>query len=149
MGAKGLDLNVSLAAKHWPLPCPFFLVALPPLPPLCFESAGGQHALGNECPYLWVKQACFLPGAVSLHSQLMASGHCGQMQAKADSTLRCSQAVPHPSTNRALSHLTSEVGRDLVHLTRYGRQQQLCDRGWPTCQKENLGGCGLWPKAML
>jgi hypothetical protein len=42
---------------------------------------------------------------------------------KADSTLRCSQAVPHPSTNRALSLLTSEVGRDPVHSTRYGRQR--------------------------
>jgi hypothetical protein len=38
-------------------------------------------------------------------------------QAKADSTLRSSQAVPHPSTNRALCHLTSEVERDPVHLT--------------------------------
>ena len=28
---------------------------------------------------------------------------------KADSTLRSSQAVPHPSTNRALCRLTSEV----------------------------------------
>ena len=37
--------------------------------------------------------------------------------AKADSTLRSSQVVPHPSTNRALSHLTSEVERDPVHST--------------------------------
>ena len=44
--------------------------------------------------------------------------------AKADSTLRSSQAVPHPSTNRALSRLTSEVERDPVHSTRYGRQRQ-------------------------
>ena len=44
---------------------------------------------------------------------------------KADSTLRCSQAVPHPSTNRALRRLTSEVGRDPVHSTRYGRRQKL------------------------
>ena len=42
---------------------------------------------------------------------------------KADSTLRTSQAVPHPSTIRALCHLTSEVERDPVHLTWYGRQQ--------------------------
>ena len=47
---------------------------------------------------------------------------CGQ---KADSTLRYSQAVPDPSTNRALSRLTSEVKRDPVHSTRYGRQRQL------------------------
>ena len=36
---------------------------------------------------------------------------------KADSTLRSSQVVPHPSTNRALSRLTSEVRRDPVHST--------------------------------
>ena len=42
---------------------------------------------------------------------------------KADSTLRSSQAVPHPSTNRALRRLTSEVERDPVHSTRYGRQR--------------------------
>ena len=44
---------------------------------------------------------------------------------KADSTLRSSQAVPHPSTNRALRRLTSEVRRDPVHSTRYGRQRYL------------------------
>ena len=43
--------------------------------------------------------------------------------AKADSTLRSSRAVPHPSTNRALRRLTSEVGRDPVYSTRYGRQR--------------------------
>ena len=42
---------------------------------------------------------------------------------KAGSTLRSSRAVPHPSTNRALRRLTSEVGRDPVHSTRYGRQR--------------------------
>ena len=44
---------------------------------------------------------------------------------KADSTLRSSQAVPHPSTNRALRRLTSEVRKDPVHSTRYGRQRGL------------------------
>ena len=39
------------------------------------------------------------------------------------STRGCSQAVPHPSTDRALCRLTSEVRRDPVHSTRYGRQQ--------------------------
>ena len=43
---------------------------------------------------------------------------------RAGSTLECSQAVPHPSTNWALCRLTSEVRRDLVHSTRYGRQRQ-------------------------
>ena len=42
---------------------------------------------------------------------------------KADSTLRTSRAVPHPSTNRALCRFTSEVERDPVHSTRYGRQR--------------------------
>ena len=45
---------------------------------------------------------------------------------KAGSTLRSSRAVPHPSTNRALRRLTSEVGRDPVHSTRYGRQREEC-----------------------
>jgi hypothetical protein len=44
---------------------------------------------------------------------------------KADSTLSCSRAVPHPSTNRALRRLTSEVRKDPVHSTRYGRQRDL------------------------
>ena len=44
---------------------------------------------------------------------------------KAGSTPGCSQAVPHPSTNRALCRLTSEVERDPVHSTRYGRQREL------------------------
>ena len=43
---------------------------------------------------------------------------------KADSTLRSSQAVPHPSTDRALRCLTSEVKRDPVHSTRYGRRRK-------------------------
>ena len=46
--------------------------------------------------------------------------------AKADSTRRASRAVPHPSTDRALRRLTSEVGRDPVHSTRYGRQRKQC-----------------------
>ena len=46
---------------------------------------------------------------------------------KADSTLRSSQAVPHPSTDRALRCLTSEVKRDPVHSTRYGRRRQISD----------------------
>ena len=43
----------------------------------------------------------------------------------ADSTRRSSQAVPHPSTNRALRCLTSEVRRDPVYSTRYGRQRKV------------------------
>ena len=36
---------------------------------------------------------------------------------------RFSRAVPHLSTNRALSCLTSEFGWDPVHLAQYGRQR--------------------------
>jgi hypothetical protein len=53
-------------------------------------------------------------------------GRCFRKRlAKADSTQRSSQAVPHPSTNRALCCLTSEVKRDPVHSTRYGRQRNV------------------------
>ena len=52
--------------------------------------------------------------------------HSKAMRRKAGSTLRSSRAVPHPSTNRALRRLTSEVGRDPVYSTRYGRQRQPC-----------------------
>ena len=45
----------------------------------------------------------------------------GAKRKKASSTPRDSQAVPHPSTNRALRCLTAEFGRDPVFSTRYGR----------------------------
>ena len=41
----------------------------------------------------------------------------------ADSTHWTSQGFPHPSTNQAMRRLTSEVGRDPVQSTRYGRQR--------------------------
>ena len=47
-----------------------------------------------------------------------------EASAKADSTLECSQAVPNPGTSWALSRSTSEVERDPVHSTRYGRQRK-------------------------
>ena len=40
---------------------------------------------------------------------------------KANSTLRASRAVPHPSTDRAFRRLTSEFGWDRVYSTKYGR----------------------------
>ena len=52
------------------------------------------------------------------------SSRISRKSMKADSTLRTSRAVPHPSTNRALCRLTSEVERDPVHSTRYGRQRK-------------------------
>ena len=38
---------------------------------------------------------------------------------------RYSQAVTHPSTNPACGCLTSEIERDRVHSTEYGRIQQI------------------------
>ena len=61
-------------------------------------------------------------GVVALGATWLHSATWAEMQ-KADSTLRSSQAVPHPSTSRALCRLTSEVERDPVHSTRYGRQR--------------------------
>ena len=68
-----------------------------------------------------------VPGEKSISSKLQflfphsyAVKICG---GKADSTLRSSQAVPHPSTDRALRCLTSEVKRDPVHSARYGRRR--------------------------
>ena len=43
---------------------------------------------------------------------------CGK---KVNGTRRASQAVPHPSTDRALRRLTSEFGWDRVYSTQYGR----------------------------
>ena len=43
---------------------------------------------------------------------------------KASSTPRDSQAVPRPSTNRALRRLTAEFGRGPVYSTRYGRWRE-------------------------
>ena len=60
-------------------------------------------------------------GCKSEEHTLSQNGYGGR--SKADSTQRSSQAVPHPSTNRALCRLTSEVRRDPVHSTRYGRQR--------------------------
>ena len=44
-----------------------------------------------------------------------------EMTTKASGTRRASQAVPHPSTSRALRCLTSEFGWDRVHSSQYGR----------------------------
>ena len=68
------------------------------------------------------------------------SGVC--WHGKAGSTLRSSQAVPHPSTNRALCRLTSEVRRDPVHSTWYGRQQILWNK--PTCHQQFANSNGHW-----
>ena len=62
-----------------------------------------------------------------------------ERQPKADSTLRSSRAVPHPSTNRALRRFTSEVGRDPVCSTRYGRQRYMSeDQACPILPQQNM-----------
>ena len=43
-----------------------------------------------------------------------------------DSTRRTSQAVPHPSANRTLRRLASEVTGDSVHSVRRGRRPEGC-----------------------
>ena len=48
---------------------------------------------------------------------------------KANGTLRASQAVPHPSTDRALCCLTSEFRWDRVHSTQYGRWRKYRSTG--------------------
>ena len=49
----------------------------------------------------------------------------GEEKTKADNSLKASRAVPHPSTDWALRRLTSDVGRDPMHSTRY-HQRMLC-----------------------
>ena len=53
---------------------------------------------------------------------------------------KVSPGSPHPSTDRALCCLTSEVERDPVHSTRYGRRRKHCAsaHGW-------FLDCGLFP----
>ena len=75
----------------------------------------------------WHSKACLAPKSRQ-HIAVLAGCLLGTQKPKADSTLRCSRAVPHPSTNRALRRLTSEVGRDPVHSTRYGRRRDLLPR---------------------
>ena len=77
---------------------------------LCFSLPGWALAFG------WA--------LVFVSLEYLLPSHMASRFTKADSTLRCSQAVPHPSTKRALCRLTSEVKRDPVHSTRYGRQRR-------------------------
>ena len=80
-----------------------------------FESwAGHCHSVVNA----------LRPGLSAAHHHTPPLPPCMHAEGKkAGSTRGCSQAVPHPSTNRALCRLTSEVERDPVHSTRYGRQR--------------------------
>ena len=60
--------------------------------------------------------------------QSCTSGDC--RGAKASSTRRASQAVPHPSTDRALRSLTSEFEWDRVCSTQYGRWRKGTALNW-------------------
>ena len=69
-----------------------------------------------------------------------------QKSKKANSTLRASRAVPHPSTDRAFRRLTSEFGWDRVYSTKYGRwrnqhpdQQQQCSEDSNQKRKTKIG----------
>ena len=48
----------------------------------------------------------------------------GKKKKKNPNSTRCSQAVTHPSTNRARRYLTSVIGREPVLSTWYGRWRQ-------------------------
>ena len=101
----------------------------------CAGCAGNDHDLDcgefwgvwGACPDSRQCQALHLllwSGVFLCFRQSFAAAEAHE-QVKAGSTLRCPQAVPHPSTNRALCCLTSEVGRDPVYSTRYGRRRQF------------------------
>ena len=107
-----------------------FFVSVVSVLSLAVPGAGGlwetmAKASAREAPSLRPPSQR-LPAAIARRPWMgpMREGRprCGS-QAKAGSTRRCSRAVPHPSTNRALRGLTSEVRRDPVYSTRYGRQR--------------------------
>ena len=93
-------------------------------------ASGATHLMGTHAKLGWA------PAAQASHT-------------KADSTLRSSRAVPHPSTNRALRRLTSEVRRDPVHSARYGRQREFakCKSSWPRTHTSAPGPtrAEVWP----
>ena len=89
--------------------------------------------VGAACDASWARRGGARSARHGQHTpcQLATYTHTCSMtlrrpesQTKAGSTLGSSRAVPHPSTNRALRRLTSEVRRDPVHSTRYGRQRK-------------------------
>ena len=68
----------------------------------------------------WAKMATVTTMSQRGISYAVASNWLSKEQ-KASSTRMASQAVPHPSTDRALQRLTSEFERDLVYSLWYGR----------------------------
>ena len=124
--------------------------------PWCTEQSACSHVEWGGAKSIW--QARFskhenpnMPDKVLDHPPRKAFRHyvykCGGpfKFAKAGSTLRSSRAVPHPSTNRALRRLTSEVGRDPVRSTRYGRQRYARCR-YPTrvCRGDSPIHCPVY-----
>ena len=126
-----LWLSLSLS---FPLSCVVVLVLLCLWPcntfvtPHCFSTTtlkstaachrshfGSRYTLGC-CGHAGLFVSSSIPSGCMLHDP---------QAEKAGSTRRCSRAVPHPSTNRALCGLTSEVRRDPVYSTRYGRQRYI------------------------
>ena len=69
----------------------------------------------------WAKMATVLYTTTCCRCRLLICRKKSYQMKKASSTLRTSQAVPHPSTDRALWRLTSEFERDLVYSSWYGR----------------------------
>ena len=115
----------------------------------CTRSLGEEIAKLQSFP-------CFLPGLQHVphctersrraaESDPLLQNSKAWNSKKADSTLRSSQAVPHPSTDRALRCLTSEVKRDPVHSTRYGRQRKTSASAAEKCTKKIAGiACAPW-----
>ena len=107
--------------------CAFSFLILSFLSPhsFCGAALSARPHRGTECMMATVAfTPTPTPQCNTLHVVACWSSRCmTHKMEKADSTLRSSQAVPHPSTDRALRCLTSEVERDPVHSTRYGRRQ--------------------------
>ena len=89
-----------------------------------FSASLASLAMVANLGYMCHSGALLVPSrAQALHRGVHLLPRAQSQHKKADSTLRSSRAVPHPSTDRALRRLTSEVRRDPVHSTRYGRQR--------------------------
>ena len=72
--------------------------------------------------------SCFLTTILAESDHVLQIWLRSELGQKASSTQRASQAVPHPSTDRALQRLASEFGRDLAYSLRYGRwRRNYCE----------------------
>ena len=105
-----------------------------------------EHRLILEKAVFWLHFLQFLAsfsalkkGVRTIHEKLCLVDSWPFRQAKkAGSTRRASQAVPHPSTDRALRQLTAEFGRDPVYLSRYGRRREHYIVGAVNCRDEAM-----------